>query len=110
MRKGELVFDCDSTANPLVYNVWLKDTNKLPASQNNKILNITGHLVANSGIYQCISYNDIGASMKLIYLKLGSTGIFCFKIINDNFTATTINFYRMLWILCLQFKSLYPIH
>lgn len=74
VSKNEIVFDCDSTAYPSVYNVWLKDTNKLTKNQNSKRLNITGHLVANSGLYQCISYNDIGASMKLIYLTLGFTG------------------------------------
>ena len=74
VSKDEIVFDCDSTAYPLVYNIWLKDTNEL-SGQNSKRLNISGHLMANNGIYQCISYNDIGASMKLIYLTLGSTGI-----------------------------------
>ena len=75
VSKDALVFDCESAAYPSVYNVWFKDTKEISGSTNNRALNITGHLIDNSGLYQCIAYNDIGASMKLIFLTLGVTGI-----------------------------------
>lgn len=89
VSKDELMLDCTLTGSqPSPYNVWFKNGENIPGTMNKKTLSIQGHSVINSGLYQCIAYNDIGATMKLVYITLGITGKFTF--ICDTLTESSL--------------------
>jgi hypothetical protein len=84
--KNTITLDCISTGNPIAGNTWYQNSTKLN-NKNSSWLNITSLYSENTNLYQCISSNEVGAVMKLVFVTLGITG-------DNNICFDSENFYE----------------